>query len=554
MSFLGKIAESLFHLKADPGNQQLIEKVHNHIDTHGMDFYRAVVEHLAIPVSELESPPRAPQLADPGENGLRRHTWKNFSGTQVAQPLKYFKPSSLAELVTIVQQAAAEKCEARAIGSGHSHSDVAVTSGFMVDTHGLDRVLDLEKALLKNPAEEATLFRAECGITVRDLNAALDRAGKALINMGGYDGQTIIGAISTSTHGSGIDLGPLSSAVVSVVLVGGDGKMYQVEPVDGITDPARFKAEHPEIELKQDDEWFRSVAVSLGCLGIIYSVTLRVMRRYWLSETRTVSTWNEVRELLRDGAVLHENRHFEVLVNPYELKGQRTCLITRRDFADEPTEPLAFRPHRQMFADLLATLPGTREALLFLFDEFPHLTPKIIDSAVRQLRDDDYVNVSYEIFNIGGANQINAYSAEIAFPLTTCVDAIDRMLEIADQNRRLGNLYHTSPFALRFVKASDSYMSMMFGRDTCMVEIPMITGTIGGKEILQRYETAMYAFGGRPHWGQINYLTGSHGLIETMYPKLGEWLSVFKQLNASGMFDSVFTERCGFSESRFVGS
>ncbi|HEU4386710.1 MAG TPA: D-arabinono-1,4-lactone oxidase [Blastocatellia bacterium] len=551
MSFLAKIAESLFHLKADPDNTSLIEKVHDQIDTHGIDFYRAVVEHLAIPVSELESTAPRPQAAEAAGGGLQRHTWKNFSGTQTAQPLRYFKPSSLDELAAIVGRAAAEKCEVRAIGSGHSHSDVAVTSGFMVDTHGLNRVLDLETALLKSPAEEATLFRVECGITIRDLNAALDAAGKALINMGGYDAQTIIGASSTSTHGSGIDLGPLSSSIVSVVLVAGDGRIYQIEPADGITDPARFKAEHPEIELKQDDDWFRSVAVSLGCLGVIYSVTLRVMKKYWLTETRVVSDWDAVRELLRDGTVLHENRHFEVLINPYEVNGQRTCLITRRDFASPPTEPLVFRPHRQMFADLLATLPGTREALLFLFDEFPHLTPKIIDSAVRQLKDANYVNVSYEIFNIGGANQINAYSAEIAFPLTTYIAAVDRMLEIADQTRRLGNLYHTSPFALRFVKASDSYMSMQFGRDTCMVEIPMITGTIGGKEILQRYETAMYAFGGRPHWGQINYLTGSHGLIEAMYPKLGAWLSVFKELNANGMFNSVFTERCGFSESRF---
>jgi FAD/FMN-containing dehydrogenase len=552
MSFLSKIAESLFHLKADPDNNELIEKVHDHIDTHGADFFRAVVEHLSIPASELQSPGAEVSPAAAGGTGLQRQTWKNFSGTQVAQPLKYFKPSSLDELAAIVQQAAQEQCQVRAIGSGHSHSDVAVTSDFMVDTHGLNRVLDLETAVLKSPAEEATLFKVECGITVRDLNSALDRAGKALINMGGYDGQTIIGAISTSTHGSGIDLGPLSSAVASVVLIAGDGKIYQIEPADGITDPARFKAEHPDIELKQDDDWFNSVAVSLGCLGIVYSVTLRVMRKYWLTETRVVSSWGEVRELLRDGSVLHENRHFEVLINPYEVNGQRTCLITRRDLADEPAEPLVFRPHRQMFADLLATLPGTREALLFLFDEFPHLTPKIIDSAVRQLKDENYVNISYEIFNIGGANQINAYSAEIAFPLTTYIDAVDRMLEIADQNRRLGNQYHTSPFALRFVKASGSYMSMQFGRDTCMVEIPMVTGTVGGKEILQRYETAMYAFGGRPHWGQINYLTGSHGLIKAMYPKLDAWLSVFKELNSSGMFDSVFTERCGFSESRFV--
>src|SRR5207253_7967672 len=96
-----------------------------------------------------------------------------------------------------------------------------------------------------------SLFETEAGIRVRDLNDALWNAGLGLVNMGGYDGQTMAGVISTSTHGSGITFGPLASQVESLTLVTANGKTYRIEPAGGITDPARWAVRHPDIELKQ---------------------------------------------------------------------------------------------------------------------------------------------------------------------------------------------------------------------------------------------------------------------------------------------------------------
>jgi FAD/FMN-containing dehydrogenase len=547
-----RISQSLFRLKADPTDPQLLDEVHAHIEEHGVDFFKAVIHQFPVTLGQkvVVTLPEIPTLS--GDAGVMRQTWKNCTANQLVQPLQYFKPTSLSELLSIIRLAMAKRCRAKAIGSGHSFSDVAVTTDFLIDTHHLKRRLELEEDLQKDSADTSLLFKSECGMLIRDLNAALDRDGLALANMGGYDGQTIIGAISTSTHGSGISLGSLSSMVVSLTLVADDGRLYQVEPADGITDPVKFQARHPEIILKQDNDWFHSSLVGLGCLGIVYSVTLRVVPKYWLSEVRSLSTWSQVKNELLDGRVLTENRHFEVLINPYEVKGQRTCLVTRRNLADEPTGPMSARPHRHMFSDLIARLPGATEALLLLFNEFPHLTPAIINSAMAQLVDEGYVDLSYKVLNLGGANEIVAYSSEIGFPMSTYLDAVERIIEIAQQNRVLGDTYHTSPFSLRFVKASEQYMSMQYGADTCMIEIPMVNGTMGGKEILNRYETEMYQFGGRPHWGQLNFVTGNHDLIRSMYPKHDAWLSIFNQLNPSGMFNNSFTDRCGFSENRFV--
>jgi L-gulono-1,4-lactone dehydrogenase len=546
------ISQSLFRLKADPANPQLLDEVNQHIENYGIDFYKAVIQHFPVVTGskQIVTLPEIPVAS--GDTGVTRQTWENCTGNQLVQPLQYFRPTSLDETLSIIRLAASKNCRLKAIGSGHSFSDVAVTTDFLVDTHGLNQKLDIEEDLLKDPRDASHLFKSECGILIKDLNSALDAAGLALMNMGGYDGQTIIGAISTSTHGSGLGLEPLSSAVASLTLAAADGRVYQIEPAAGITDPVKFNAKHPEIVLKQDDDWFHSTVVSLGCMGVVYSVTLWVIPKYWLSETRALSTWEAARTDLTAGNVLIDNRHYEVLINPYQVNGARTCLVTKRNIANQPVLPSIFRPNRQIFSDLIAQLPGATDAAVLLFNEFPQLTPGIINSAMGKLVDDGYVDLSYKVLNLGGANDISAYSCEIGFPLTTYLEAVDRILEIAEENRVLGNVYHTSPFSLRFVKASEDYMSMQYGADTCMVEIPMVNGSIGGKEILSRYETAMYAFGGRPHWGQLNFVTGNHGLIQSMYPKYDAWLSVFSKLNASGMFDNSFTDRCGFSGNHFI--
>src|SRR6185437_12220312 len=221
-------------------------------------------------------------------------------------------------------------------------------------------------------------------------------AGLGLVNMGGYDGQTIAGVISTSTHGSGLAFGSLADQVVSLTLVAGDGKTYRIEPTEGITDPTRWAARHPDIELKQDDGWFDASRVGIGCLGVVYSLVLRVQPRYFLKEERTLSVWSQVKRDLQDGGVLRENVHYEVLVNPYQTNGDHTCLITRRNPIPEPTEPPIEQPRRNFLVELAASIPGTNDLLLAVLNAYPPLTPTVIEQAMGALAR-DYVDRSYRV-------------------------------------------------------------------------------------------------------------------------------------------------------------
>jgi hypothetical protein len=499
------------------------------------------------------------------ETLIRRRAWRNDTGNQRIYPLREVTPESLEELREAVREAERDGLTVRAVGSGHSWSDVALTEDVLVRPTGLDQPLDLEEQLLRVPAttptgagelagDSVTLVRVQAGIRIAQLNEYLESRKLALPNMGGFDGQTVAGVISTSTHGAGIGFGPLSDLVRSLDIVGPGGAVYRIEPADGPTDPDAYRREHPERQLRQDDRWFNAAVVGMGCMGLIYAVILAVRPLFYLKEVRTLSTWSKVREELRRGEVLKENAHYELLFNPYrDERGEIEMLVTTRN----PISPSKYRrDHRRgrsLLMELTARFPLTPLLINLAVGLFPRISPFLLRQALKALVNDDYVNVSYRVFNIGAANYLPAYSCEIGVPADEpqLNLAVERIVEVAGQRRDLGEVFHSSPISLRFVKASDAYLSMMQGRDTVMIELIMATRTVGGMELLDAHENALYELGGRPHWGQVNSLTGSHGLVESMYPRYADWQAVHAELNASGVFDSPFSKRVGISRSEF---
>jgi len=482
-----------------------------------------------------------------------REEWSNCIGNQRAFPLNIFRPTTLAEVVAIVKRAESENRKVRAVGSGHSFSDIALTDDFLIDTHGLKKVLTLDTDTLRAGTQTSTLVEVECGITIADVNDRLDEMGLALINMGAHTAQTVVGALSTSTHGSGITLGSAASFVRSIVVVASEGKVYRIEPANGITDPDKFKSKHSDIELRQDDDWFKSVVIGLGCMGVVYSVTMKVREKHWLSESRKVSKWSEVKADLLKGDVLKDNLHYEVLVNPYELNGDHTCLVTARHEIPKPDKQSPERSNRSPLSVGFSFLP---RPLIKLFGKveslklrlIPGAAPRTIENSIKALEDEVYEAKSYQVLDIGAPNYIDAYSSELALSVDdhSYIAAAEKIIELAERNRATKKIYHTVPFSLRFVAKHDLYLSMMYGRDTCMIEVPMVDPTNGGMEILKDIEVALIELGARPHWGQVHYLAGGISLIRKMYPMLDKWLAVRRALNSRGTFNNNFSQRCGF--------
>lgn len=497
-------------------------------------FGRAVREHVA-----RERAAAAPDIVIPP-------TWRNITGNQAESPSSLTAATSLQDLVDAVTQAADGE-QVRAVGSGYSFSDITLAPGHMITTAGMNRVLDLEPSVLKSPPTD--LFRFEGGITIEALNQALADAGLALINMGGDDGQSFAGAMSTSTHGSGVTLGAFPSMVRSLDLVAGDGSVHRVEPADGITDPAKFAAAHPTVALHQDDAWFRTVTCAMGCAGLVHSVYLEVMPAYDLVEKRVATTWSEMKAKLQDvdaqgiPKLLTQHRHVEIDLNPYpESGGDHFAILVTRDITELP--PGGGTGHRNYLTAILSAIPGIETVLVDFLNLFSCLIPALTTNAMKSLEDSDYVDVSYEVLNLGAPNDLSAYGLEVALPMDEIVTAVETIFAQAAAGREKG-LWQTAPIALRFVAPAEAYLSPQVGRPTCMIECDTLNGTTDGWTLLGQYERAVIdATSARVHWGLENDVLTPADVI-SMYPELAAWRSVVAAIDVGGHFQGPFTARVG---------
>ena len=474
--------------------------------------------------------------------------WKNYGGNITTYPLKIYTPESLEDIQQIIREAERLDVQVRAIGSGLSFSDVVKTNGFLLKPNGLERILPVDEDGTLQPAiNKKKLCQLESGVTIKKLNKELQIKGLALRNMGGYDAQTFVGAMSTSTHGSGIELPPLPDMVKSLEVVVAEGKVLRVEPTNGITVPAAFKkkyATNTDYNLIQDDNYFNALIVGLGSIGVIYAVTIEVRSKYWLKEERRVAYWKDIKKELEEGSILRNNRHVDIYMSAY---GNNLGIISIRNEVTEP-DIRTIDAMKRTIAEFFSSLPFIRFILNILFIVFPNRSEKLLEGALRLLADGNYTNHSFKVLNLGKANKIKSMSTEIGFALdkNEYLTAVEEIIRISKERSKIGKQYLTSPISLRFVKASDAYMSPQYKRDTCMVEIIGLKGSKGYFEVLEAIENKLYHYGGRMHLGQLNTLNNNQALLTTMFPKINQWKRVVQELNGpKNVFCNAFTKRFG---------
>jgi hypothetical protein len=388
--------------------------------------------------------------------------WSNAVGTLCVRPAEILSPASAAEVVAIVKQAEATRKRVRMTGSGHSFSDVAVGDGILLLPTRMSGLLELDRKRLKSVyTDDKHFVRVQSGITLRKLNAELDAMGLALENLGGYDGQTITGVAMTATHGSGLAYGPIASQIVSIQIVVAGGEVLQIEPTNGITDNDAFEKaqraleEDPKIKVRliQNDELFASVSVSMGCMGIVYAVVLKTVDRFWIRETREIKMWSELAapggiiERIMTGKPINlagpNPDHYEIYINPYitpQPGGGHRCIYNHRYRLDKAAPRTPQNSLRGggggngsdgFFSDpQFVKMAG--DAIRGFFDDakgpFLHGT---IDAMLDFLKDDDYTDLGYRVFNLGDANKFRAYGIEIAFPIEQTIAATERMFRLA---------------------------------------------------------------------------------------------------------------------------
>ncbi|MFV0523732.1 MAG: D-arabinono-1,4-lactone oxidase [Acidimicrobiales bacterium] len=200
--------------------------------------------------------------------------WRNWSGRQATWDATLHHVRSEEDAAAVAVSAAAAGVTVRTAGSGHSHAPLVPTDGVVADVSGLSGLIGADP--------DAGVAWVWAGTPIHALGRPLHDAGLALFNQGDIDRQTIGGAVATGTHGTGMTLGNLSSAVVGARIASASGALLDCsadgdDPVDG----------HPD--LRSRDLW-RAARLNLGGLGIVTRLGLRVRPAYRLAERTVVTT------------------------------------------------------------------------------------------------------------------------------------------------------------------------------------------------------------------------------------------------------------------------
>lgn len=496
---------------------------------------------------------------------VTRGSWTNSSSTTTIEPLKIMYPQSLNDLVFCVREAEDQGARIRAVGSGHSFSDVNLAEGYLINIEELKRFLKLQKNWLKQPHQNDTLVHIEGGMTIRAFNDGLDDRGLAIPNMGGIDHQKMAGAINTGTHGTGVGLPSVAGLVRSLVLVSAGGKIYRIEPTDGITDPAAYN--EPKHELIQDDKIFYSTVVGLGCMGLVYSYIVEVWDQYWLRETRVKVDWAEARALLKGGntaGILSDIsndpkglpgklRASQVHVSPYEHSaGKRSALITRYYYQEEDKHRSLGERMRNLLSSIGGSLPIAYKYSMWKIRKDPTAIPNMIETSINSLKDKAYINTARKALYQGAEFvKERAYDAEFAFDLDkdNYVEATEACFAFHKQAAEQWRIYQTSPMGMRFVAAESHFMIPNYKRNVIYIDTPFLVGTPGATTMLDELQTIMMDHDGIPHWGKVNTkMTGRADLVQKWYPEYAEWHACYKRFNPNGTFSNRFTDRLEFDE------
>lgn len=246
-----------------------------------------------------------------------RH-WQNWLQNISYVVPSYWQPSTRQELVSILRDAEAQGRKVKAVGRGWSFEDCAVSEDWVVDLCGLcSTIIFLTDPATVPPiltpawrdrhfgAAPEKLYHVEAGIILFELNQRLEGEGLAMLTLGGSQGQSLAGAISTSTHGSNLDQPALPGVIQAVHLVTTGGQEVWIEsatdPLTADDNALRTQLGTPGLTIIRDDALLRAAKVTVGRFGVVYSYVIKVTPIYRLSEWVEEVSWSSVSDALKAG-------------------------------------------------------------------------------------------------------------------------------------------------------------------------------------------------------------------------------------------------------------
>ncbi|AQP47516.1 FAD-linked oxidoreductase [Tessaracoccus aquimaris] len=426
--------------------------------------------------------------------------WRNWSRTYEVTPVRLASPTSLQDLVSAVQAAITEGLHVKAVGAGHSFSPIAEAAGLQVNLDRMSGLLSIDKA-----RRQVTLG---AGTRLHQIPALLAPHGLAMENLGDIDTQSIAGAISTGTHGTGAGFRGIAAQVVGAVLVTGTG------------DVLRVNAEH-------NAHLLPAVALGLGALGILAEVTIACVDAFDLTAVERPEPIEAVLENLPERAA--EADHFEFFWFPH-TETALTKVNTRRPSGEERS-PLS-RARRWFDDDLLSN--DVFRATCAVGRAVPAVVP-LINRAVGHLTGHrSFSDASTNVFTTH--RNVRFTEMEYAIPAEQAADAFREVRRAIERN----GWRISFPVEVRFAAADDLWLSTAHGRATAYVAVHRVVGEDAG-DYFRTVESIMRARGGRPHWGKMHWRSAAD--LAPSYPRFEDFRALRAGLDPQGIFSNNYLTR-----------
>lgn len=423
-------------------------------------------------------------------------TWHNWSGNVRAAPTLLVAPKYEAAIVDAIAAAATAGMTVRAVGAGHSFNPLACTDGLLLDLRRYAGIVAIDR--------HAQLVTVRSGISLWQLSTELDRAGLALDSLGTLASQTVAGAMSTGTHGTGIGHRPLADQVVALRLATAGGSVLAL---DRASDP----------------DMFRCACTALGALGVITEVTLRCVPRFNLRAVEHAEALDGLLDRFEEWTVSADHVAFSWL--PW---GDKAVVRSLSRTADRRTVTAA----RHRFS---ATLSEARCGLTGLAGQhWPAAVPWLTGRLAGGGDGAEYVDASYRAFTF--AQPVRFLAMEHALPLENVVPAVR---ELRAALRRAGR---HSPYSVlvRVGAPDDTPLSPAYGRPTGYVNLT-VPRTAGYIELLRIVEHVLRGLDGRPHWGKAHTATAE--VLAPRYPEWATFQRIRARLDPAGMFSNDYVDR-----------
>ncbi|MFE4175982.1 D-arabinono-1,4-lactone oxidase [Streptomyces sp. NPDC056909] len=424
--------------------------------------------------------------------------WRNWAGNVTARPAREVSPASVEELTGIVRRAAEEGLKVKPVGTGHSFTATAATDGVLVRPDLLTGIRDIDR--------DAGTVTVAAGTPLKRLNAALAREGLSLTNMGDIMEQTVAGATSTGTHGTGRDSASLAAQILALELVTADGSLLRCS-----------ERENPEI--------FAVARIGLGALGVITSVTFAVEPLFLLTAREEPMAFDRVTAEFDQHVA--ENEHFEFYWFPHT----GNCTTKRNNRSQGPAAPPG-RVGAWIDDEFLSN--GVFQAACLLGRAVPATIPAIARISSRALSARTYTDIPYKVFT--SPRRVRFVEMEYALPREAVVGALREVKAMVDRSPlRVG-----FPVEIRTAPEDDIALSTASGRESAYIAVHLFRGT-PYRAYFSAVERIMTAHGGRPHWGKIH--TRDAAYLSEAYPRFGEFTAVRDRLDPDRLFGNDYLRR-----------